>query len=85
MENELVTVFLSHKLGKLIEDISSKKITTQEHLNLVWNKVFDEAIEIEKNQIIDGHLAGWSDAYNYLNNENEARQAEEYYNETYLQ
>jgi hypothetical protein len=76
MENELVTVFLSHKLGKLIEDISSKKITTQEHLNLVWNKVFDEAIEIEKNQIKKAFERGentitWG--------------AEEYYNETYLQ
>jgi hypothetical protein len=76
MENELVTVFLSHKLGKLIEDISSKKITTQEHLNLVWNKVFDEAIEIEKEQIIDAYERG--DRYKF------EISGEQYYNETYL-
>ena len=76
MENELVTVFLSHKLGKLIEDISSKKITTQEQLNVVWNKVFDEAIEIEKEQIKKAFERGENTI---------TLDAEEYYNETYLQ
>jgi hypothetical protein len=40
---------------------------------------------MEKEQIINAHLEGWSDAYDYLqdNGSKPARQAEEYYNETY--
>jgi hypothetical protein len=40
---------------------------------------------MEKEQIIDAHLQGWSDAYDYLqdNGNKPARQAEQYYNETY--
>jgi len=40
---------------------------------------------MEKKQIINAHLEGWSDAYDYLqdNGSKPARQAEEYYNETY--
>lgn len=38
----------------------------------------------EKQQIIDAHFEGWGDAYDYLKDEtSEARQAEDYYNETY--
>ena len=41
-------------------------------------------LEKEKEQIIDAHFEGWSDAYDYINYENSApRQAEDYYNETY--
>jgi len=45
------------------------------------------ALEKEKEQIINGHWAGWSDAYDYLKKDNNdrARQAEEYYNQTYNQ
>ena len=44
-------------------------------------------IEKEKEQIIKAHWAGWEDAYEYLREDNNdrARQAEEYYNETYEQ
>lgn len=44
-------------------------------------------LEKEKEQIIQGHFAGWSDAYDYLKSDSNdrARQAEEYYNETYNQ
>ncbi len=79
MKEELVTVFLSHKLGKLIEDISSKKITTQEHLDLVWHKVFDKAIEIEKKQIINAYIDCHNEGHIY------GLDAEKYYNETYLE
>jgi hypothetical protein len=46
---------------------------------------FDRAKAMEKEQIINAHLEGWSDAYDYLqdNGNKPARQAEEYYNETY--
>jgi len=75
MKNELVTVFLSHKFGRLIEDISNKKITTQEQLDVVWNKVFDEAVKIEKKHIKKAFEMG----------ENTITwDAEEYYNETYI-
>ena len=43
-------------------------------------------IELEKEQIIDAHFEGWSDAYDYLRDDNSApRQAEDYYNEYYNQ
>ena len=43
-------------------------------------------LEKEKKQIIDAHLEGWGDAYDYLKDRViEARQAEDYYNETYNQ
>ena len=45
-----------------------------------------EAKRLEKKQIIDAHFEGWSDAYDYLKNENSApRQAEDYFDETYNQ
>jgi hypothetical protein len=39
----------------------------------------------EKEQIMDAHLEGWSDAYDYLKSDSndQARQAEDYYNQTY--
>lgn len=41
-------------------------------------------LEKEKEQIIDAHLEGWSDAYDYLDGTSQdARQAEDYYNETF--
>lgn len=47
-------------------------------------KFIDDAILKEKQQIIDAHFEGWGDAYDYLKDEtSEARQAEDYYNETY--
>jgi hypothetical protein len=44
-----------------------------------------QAKAMEKEQMIKAHLEGWSDAYDYLqdNGNKPARQAEEYYNETY--
>ena len=42
-------------------------------------------LEKEKEQIINAHLEGWADAYDYLKSDSndQARQAEDYYNETY--
>ena len=47
----------------------------------------NKLLEIEKDQIIQGHFAGWSDAYDYIKSDSNdrARQAEEYYDETYNQ
>jgi hypothetical protein len=44
-----------------------------------------ELLEKEKEQIIEAHFAGWSDAYDYLESDSNdrARQSEEYYEETY--
>ena len=43
-------------------------------------------LEKEKKQIIDAHLEGWGDAYDYLKDDFlSPRQAEDYYNETYNQ
>ncbi len=45
----------------------------------------NEAKQMEKQQIIDAHFTGWSDAYDYLKNiVTAARQAEDYYNETFI-
>ncbi|CAB4157186.1 hypothetical protein UFOVP690_7 [uncultured Caudovirales phage] len=41
-------------------------------------------LEKEKQQIIQAHFEGWSDAYNYLKDDFSApRRAEDYYEETY--
>jgi hypothetical protein len=42
-------------------------------------------LEKEKEQIMNAHLEGWSDAYDYLKSDSndQARQAEDYYNQTY--
>ncbi len=52
-------------------------------VTIEWEKY----LEKEKQQIINGHWAGWEDAYDYLREDNNerARQAEEYYEETYNQ
>jgi hypothetical protein len=52
---------------------------------LVLTAKVEQAKAMEKKQIINAHLEGWSDAYDYLqdNGSKPARQAEEYYNETY--
>ncbi len=50
-----------------------------------WEFLEETSKAMEKKQIINAHLEGWSDAYDYLqdNGSKLARQAEEYYNETY--
>lgn len=53
---------------------------------LLHQKAIDKKyLEKEKQQIIEGHWAGWNDAYDYLNSDSNdrARQAEDYYEETY--
>ena len=69
--------------------------------NLLWKNGFKDKsvmisdiikksvkkLEKEKEQIIDAHLEGWSDAYDYIYSDSnqQARQAADYYNETYNQ
>lgn len=44
----------------------------------------EQLIQIEKEQIFDAHFEGWGDAYDYLRDEHcDARQAHDYYFETY--
>jgi len=52
-----------------------------------WEMFKNDCMEKEKSQIVDAHFAGWSDAYDYLksNSNDQARQAEDYYEETYNQ
>ena len=52
---------------------------------LLFESLFQQAKAMEKEQIINAHLEGWSDAYDYLqdNGSKPARQAEQYYNKTY--
>lgn len=56
------------------------------HANLIYN-IKNGFLEKEKEQIIEAHFAGWSDAYDYLQSDSNdrARQAAEYYDETYNQ
>jgi hypothetical protein len=50
---------------------------------VIWH--LKRKLEKEKEQIIEAHFAGWSDAYDYLESDSNdrARQSEEYYEETY--
>lgn len=49
-----------------------------------YKDAFILAKAMEKEQIINAHLEGWGDAYDYLKDEiSEARQAEDYYNDIY--
>lgn len=49
--------------------------------------LLEQAKQKEKEQIIDAHLEGWSDAYDYIYSDSnqQARQAEDYFDETYNQ
>jgi hypothetical protein len=47
-------------------------------------KKAEQLLEMEKDQIIYAHQAGWSDAYDYyVDDYSEPAQAKDYYNETY--
>ncbi len=71
-------------LQQLMDLMSEQPFTFGNAINLV---ILNELIEKEKEQIINAHLEGWSDAYDYLKSDSndQARQAEDYYNETYNQ
>jgi len=53
----------------------------------LWDRLYKGRnwLEKEKEQIINAHLEGWSDAYDYLKSDSndQARQAEDYFNQTY--
>ncbi len=64
------------------------RFTDKECYATMFNEgIFDKSLEKEKEQIIDAHLEGWSDAYDYIYSDSnqQARQAADYYNETYNQ
>lgn len=79
---------------QLIEEMQSYSYKVSKEGNLDMVAAFDYAIGIakkykekEKEQIVDAHLEGWSDAYDYIYSDSnqQARQALDYYNETYNQ
>jgi len=79
---------------QLIEEMRSYSYKVSKEGNLDMVAAFEYAIGIakkylekEKEQIIDAHLEGWSDAYDYIYSDSnqQARQAADYYNETYNQ
>jgi hypothetical protein len=85
MENQqLASYWIAEKVGILIENLFKGFYKSQESFDEDWHRIFNYAGEMEKQQIIDAHFEGWGDAYDYLKDENsEARQATDYYNETY--
>ena len=84
MENKKsAIVFFADKLLRLQLNLRLKLISLEDY-EVNFYGVFNQAKQMEKEQIIDAHLEGWGDAYDYLKNESsDARQAEDYYNETY--
>lgn len=73
-------------LQELIDELRDYKRTTFSDKLVVtyWIVIAEKLLEKEKQQIIDAHFEGWSDAYDYLKDDFSApRQAEDYYNETY--
>ena len=78
------TIIMKTALQELIEMMNDAKEKGFENLN--WLKIIStyNLLEKEKQQIINAHFEGWSDAYDYLKDDFSApRQAEDYYNETY--
>jgi hypothetical protein len=73
-------------MQELIDELDLSKIVNRDKLIMV-KYIIAACLEKEKEQIINGHWAGWEDAYDYLREDNNdrARQAEEYYEETYNQ
>ena len=71
-------------MQELIEELES--IKGYKYGELVIRLIKDR-LEKEKEQIIDAHLEGWSDAYDYIYSDSnqQARQAEDYFDETYNQ
>lgn len=73
----------------LVEQIFSNAKTkeVESAVNDIINIITQEGILKEKEQIVDAHLEGWSDAYDYIYSDSnqQARQALDYYNETYNQ
>ena len=79
---------LIEKLKRNIEEMPNEVNSFTQGYKAGLNFVIECAttsLEKEKKQIINGHWTGWSDAYDYLKEDNNdrARQAEEYYEETY--
>ena len=73
-------------MQELIDELDLSKIVEKHNFFMV-KYIIEQCLEKEKEQIIEGHFAGWSDAYDYIKSDSNdrARQAEEYYDETYNQ
>jgi hypothetical protein len=69
-------------MQELIDELESIKNYKYKELTI---RLVKEKLEKEKEQIINAHLEGWSDAYDYIYSDSntKARQAEDYYSETY--
>ena len=68
-------------MQELVEKLNDDQVSFTEW----FLENYDLFIEQEKEQIIEAHQEGWSDAYDYLESDSndQARQAEDYYEETY--
>jgi hypothetical protein len=81
---QLASYWIAEKVGIIIENLLKGYYKSQEEFDADWHNVFNQAEEMERQQIIDAHFEGWGDAYDYLNDDHsEARQATDYYDETY--
>ncbi len=67
----------------LVERLKSKGGGMEIYLN-ANTEIINEALEKEKEQIINAHVLGWSDGFDLRENK-QSRLATEYYNETYNQ
>lgn len=88
MQQLLDIVYNSIYQAKLLKDNGLNKpddINIMLNIYNVFRVIIErDMIEKEKQQIIDAHFEGWSDAYDYLKDDfSSPRQAEDYYNETY--
>ena len=80
-------------MQRMLDDLLSKRDVYENAKMYECVATLETSIEIakfllekEKEQIIQAHFEGWSDAYDYLRDDNSApRQAEDYYEETYNQ
>ena len=74
LENQMKT---SKYFYNLMEDINSRSTVTQ-------SDIFEQAKEMEKEQIIDAWLSAWKDSMlNPLEDKYYQPEAEQYYNETF--
>jgi hypothetical protein len=77
MAQQTAVEFLRSRLIPLIDFASVEE-------RKKFSSIIEQAKAMEKEQIVNAHFEGWSDAYEYLKDDISApRQAIDYYNETY--
>ena len=75
--------FFGHNMAILSFKLESNNIT-QEEFNVELYNLFQQAKELEKQQIIESYSIGFNDGCSYMfDGKTEYKDLEEYYNETY--